>query len=134
MDEPTLTKLCVAGAATSLVAIYIFVSCLAPARVNIGEIDFSYRGQLVNVTGTIQDIELHEGSAFFTLADTTGEIDVVIWSDVLEALEAKGVPRESLAQNSTVSLVGEVDVYRGMLQVVPSTSQLPVIHQEADSR
>ncbi len=127
MDEKQLAMTSIAGSVISLIAIYIIVSSMGPGDVNIGHITSEHAGKAVKVTGIIVDMVVKEGNAFFTLADGTGEIRVVLWEGILRELERDGLDTSALRENVTISIEGEVDVYRGQLEIVPSRPRITVI-------
>lgn len=127
MDEKQLAMTSVAGSVISLIAIYIIVSSMGPGDVNIGQITAEHAGKAVKVTGIIVNMDVKDGNAFFTLADGTGEIRVVLWEGILRELERDGLDTSMLRDNVKISVEGEVDVYRGQLEIVPTRPRITVI-------
>jgi DNA/RNA endonuclease YhcR with UshA esterase domain len=127
MNQKQLTRLSIMGAIISLIAIYIFVSQLVPDCVKIGKLDRDYAGSSVNVTGKIKDMSMKDGNAFFTLADDTGEINVVLWKDFIEGMKMQGKDTSLLRENATISLVGEVEIYNGQLEIIPSRQRISIL-------
>jgi len=126
MNEKQLTMLSITGSIISLIVIYIFVSFFTSGPVKIGEISKEHVGKVVNVTGIIKDMNMKDGNIFFTLSDETDEIKVVLWSDFLKGLEMRGVNIDSLRDGVTVSVVGEVDVHKGYLEIVPTRPSISI--------
>ena len=118
MDEGRIVKISIIGAVLSLIAIFIFVSRVVPEDVKIGDISRDYVGRVISITGTVRDLNMKDGNAFFKLLDETGEVNVVIWGDVLKSLDATDGNIRVLDENMTLSLVGEVDVHSGYIQIV----------------
>ena len=127
MNEKQLTRLSVIGIIISVFAIYIFVSGVKPAPVKIGEIGFDHVGNTVNVSGTVRDVRVNDGNVFFTLYDSTGEIRVVVWSDVYSALRDSGIDSEGIRDGMNVTLEGKVDVHGGYLEIVMASPRLSLI-------
>ena len=131
MNEKQLRIVAIAGSLISLVFIYVFVSSISPGNVNIGAVTANHAGKDVNLTGTISRMTVKDGNAFLSLKDGTGEIRVVIWERIMQQLEKNGFDTSSLREGVKISIVGEVDVYRGQLEIVPSSPEITIIEKPA---
>ena len=127
MDERQLKIISVSGSLASLLALYMFVLCMAPENVNICEIGPGHAGRMINVTGTVKDFRMNEGNAFFTLSDNGCEINVVLWKDIISGLDLRGMNTSLIKDGIRVSLTGEADVHTGRLQIVPTRPELKTI-------
>lgn len=127
MNEDQLTKIAVIGSIVTIILIYVFVSFVSPEVLDIGEIGIQHRGKVVNAIGKIKNMNHENGNIFFTLYDETGEINVVLWSNIVKALEMQGTNLSSLRENDTVSISGGVNVHRGYLQIVPARPSVSLV-------
>ncbi|MCK4335957.1 MAG: exodeoxyribonuclease VII large subunit [Candidatus Aenigmarchaeota archaeon] len=119
MNENILVKISVIGVSVSLVLLYIITSQNLSFHVNIGDIDRSFTGKTVNVTGEITGMFRSKGHVFFDLKDDTGKVKVVIWEDILEFLEINNVNVSEISNGNEINIIGNVQLYRGELEVIP---------------
>ncbi len=116
MKEKTLTKVCAAGTAASILALYIFTTQISSPRVSIGDIDRTFSGRTVNITGEITSLSESGGNYFLEIEDETGSIKVVIWGDALAMGDASG---QNLSKGNEMNVIGEVQIYKGELEIIP---------------
>jgi len=121
MNEKEMRIISVSGSILSLFAIYLLVTFLVPEGVGVCDLDYSMRGQILNVTGYVKDYHEKDGNVFFTLYDETCEIRVVLWEDVVKSLHLKNSENLSMKDGTKISIMGEVMVYSGSLELVPSS-------------
>lgn len=114
-----MVKISVIGVSVSLVLLYIITSQNLSFHVNIGDIDRSFTGKTVNVTGEITGMFRSKGHVFFDLKDDTGKVKVVIWEDILEFLEINNVNVSEISNGNKINIIGNVQLYRGELEVIP---------------
>ena len=88
MNEKTLGRISVIGTCIGIVALYIITNQIFSSYVNIGDIDKSFIGKTVNITGEISDLSKTNGNYFMRIRDETGEIKIVLWSDTIELLKS----------------------------------------------
>ncbi len=86
---------------------------------SIGSIRPEEAGARVVVEGTILRASEFSQGMRYTLDDGTGRILLLIWSDVLETVAARG----SLLEGARVRVLGEVEVFNGQLEVIPETGE-----------
>lgn len=127
MNEGKLTKISFAGVVLGLIVLYFLVTQIHSLHVNIGEIDSSYVGRTVNITGRIIGLTRSKGSLFFDLEDKTGNIKVVLWKDTLELLELSGVNINEIRDENELNIVGNVQLYKGELEVIPIREHVKVL-------
>lgn len=77
MNESKLTKISVVCIFISLVALYFITNQIFSYRINIGDIDKSFIGKTVNITGEIAYASETNGNFFIDLKDETGKIKIV---------------------------------------------------------
>ncbi|UCC91472.1 MAG: exodeoxyribonuclease VII large subunit [Candidatus Aenigmatarchaeota archaeon] len=119
MDERNLMKISVIGVSISLVLLYIVTSQVFSFSVKIGEIDKSFIGKTVNVTGEITRMFQSKGHVFFDLKDDTGKVKVVLWEDTLEFLDINNVNISEIRNGKNINIIGDVQSYKGELEVIP---------------
>ncbi len=119
MDERNLMKVSVIGVSVSLVLLYIVTSQVFSSSVKIGEIDKSFIGKTVNITGEITGMFQSKGHVFFDLKDDTGKVKVVLWEDTLEFLEINNVNISEISNGRNINIIGDVQSYKGELEVIP---------------
>ncbi|NIO21491.1 MAG: exodeoxyribonuclease VII large subunit [Candidatus Aenigmarchaeota archaeon] len=127
MNEAKLTKISFIGVVIGLLVLYFLVNQLHSFHVNIGEIDSSYVGRTVNITGRITSLKINKGNAFFDLKDDTGEIKIVLWKDTLELLELSGVNINEIKDENELNVIGNVQFYKGELEVIPIREHVKVL-------
>jgi len=127
MNEKQLIRISILGSVITLILIFIFVSSINPVNVKIGDIGVNDAGKTVNITGVIRNLNMKNGNVFFTLSDETGEIQIVLWSNVMKELEIKGVNQTSLKDGMSINMEGTIDIYKGQLQIVPAKSGITII-------
>jgi len=87
----------------------------APTR-PIASITPADEGQRVRIEGTVARIEKSESSVRLFVNDGSGEILVLLWPNIYDRIPN----RERLDTPGTpVQVVGEVKIYKGMLEVIP---------------
>jgi hypothetical protein len=87
---------------------------LAPPLCLIGDITGNDLGRSVHVAGNVSGVHRFKGgSAQLSLRDSSGEMDIYLPYDVAAA-------RGDVLNASALDAVGEVEVYRGRLELVVS--------------
>lgn len=119
MNERNLVKISVIGVSISLVLLYLITSQIFSSSVKIGEIDRSFVGKTVNITGEVTGIFQSKGHVFFDLKDDTGKVKVVLWEDTLELLEINNVNTSEIRNGKSINIIGDVQLYKGELEVIP---------------
>ena len=127
MEERQLKIISITGSVLSLIAIYIFVLNIPAQNIEICDISLEHVGNIVNVTGTAEDVLHSNNHVFFTLTDGDCEIRVVLWESVVEGLEMRNIPVSEITNNTRINLAGEVDVHGGYLQIVPTRPTLKTL-------
>lgn len=81
-------------------------------HVEIGEIEKSWSGKNVKIGGEVTSFSTSSGNSFFSLNDSTGEIQVVDFDSEL-----------SLEEDEKVNVTGRVAIYKGQLEVIAGSVQ-----------
>jgi DNA/RNA endonuclease YhcR with UshA esterase domain len=86
-----------------------------PPILPIGELDASWSGEVVTVTGQVVDTASFAQGFKFTLDDGTGQVVLLTWHNVYD--ECDDAPQ--LRTGATVRATGEIGKYEGELQIEP---------------
>jgi DNA/RNA endonuclease YhcR with UshA esterase domain len=127
MNEVKLTKISFTGVILGLIVLYFLVTQIHSLHVNIGDIDSSYVGRTVNITGVVTSLTRSSGNVFFDLKDDTGRIKVVLWKDTLELLELSGVNTNKIRDENEINIVGNVQLYKGEFEVIPIREHVNIL-------
>jgi len=128
MDDQQLAKISLIGAVIGIISLYVLSMTIVSAPVNIGEVTGSLIGGAVTVSGEVSDLYKHEdGHVFFSLADGTGEIKVVLWDETVKQLELNGVIVSQLKNGDRIKITGEVTTYKGELEIIPLGSRMEIL-------
>lgn len=127
MDEKFLMKVSLTGVLVSLVLLYVITIQNLSFHVKIGEIDKSFIGRTVNVTGEITGVFESKGHIFFDLKDDTGKIKVVLWEDTVEFLDINNVNVSEIKNGNEINIIGNVQLYKGELEVIPIRGNVNVM-------
>ena len=93
---------------------------------HMGDLSVDRKGERVTVQGAILEVRPFSSGVKYLLQDDTGQVVLLLWQDVHDA-----VPEvERLAVGAIVQAAGEVDEYRGELQVIPSWGGDVLIQEE----
>lgn len=99
-----------------LLMIYVTSKSIDPESFTISEIDDTLIGKLVSVKGFVVSKSEHDaGHIFLTISDGRKRLQVPIFSSVAEKLDS----RFYLSRGQEISVTGNVDEYRGQLQIIP---------------
>jgi DNA/RNA endonuclease YhcR with UshA esterase domain len=113
------------GSIIGIVSIYFIVLNIHTPGINIGEITGSFVGKEVNVTGTVSDVYKHSnGHLFFTLDDGSGSVKIVLWENIVSEIERRGWDISRIDDGIVVNVVGEVQMYKGELEVIPNSPKV----------
>ena len=127
MNEKKLAKLSVAGVIFCSILLYLVTYQLSSLHVNIGEIDKSFAGKIVNITGFVKSIRENDGNIFMNIQDDTGDIKIVLWEDTIRLLETKNIDANAIKIGEAINVVGDVQIYMGELEVIPMRGNVRLI-------
>lgn len=113
MKREKAYKLSVFLAFVGLTAMYASSLYLDVEHVNIGDIEESWTGRNVKVSGEVTGFTRSGGHAFIDLNDSTGEILVVDFDSELEEVE----------KGEHLNVTGHVSLYEGELEIVAKEVQ-----------
>ncbi len=81
----------------------------------LGELSPGDRGQVVRVEGVLRSLRTFSAGARGTLDDGTGTVTLLLWQEVYDGLS----DASPLVPGAVVRVEGDVDEYRGELEIVP---------------
>jgi DNA/RNA endonuclease YhcR with UshA esterase domain len=89
----------------------------ADGKASIGSITDGWADRTVTISGSIAGSDSIGKGQRLRLRDDTGEIQVILWDNVLSR-----IPAEEFRSGRSVSVTGRVKLYRGQLEVVPDSA------------
>lgn len=111
--EFDIAKICLILTIVGITGLFVIVQTIQPKVVRIREIDTSIIGQLIEVNATIKSIS-KDGHVFFNLEDGNDSIKAIMFER-----DAKNHEHVyELKKNDNVTVIGEVNNYRGELEIV----------------
>ena len=125
MNEKRLIKAAVIGTVASIFKLYIFSNQISSLSVNIGDIDKSFTGKTVNITGEITSISNSRGNIFINIKDETGEIKVVLWEDTIKSIN--DIDINKLDKGSKINIIGDVQIYKGEMEIIPIRGSVKIV-------
>jgi len=91
----------------------ILAAAAPPAETTIGALTTADVGRMVTLRGTLGQPEPFSAGVKFLLDDGTGQIILLLWSNVAESAP------DGLGAGAQVVVTGEVSEYRGELELIP---------------
>lgn len=111
MQDKTLLKISIFTSIVGIVALYFIMQ---PSEIRIGDINRDYTGRTVKVLGEISSkYESKNGHIFLKLADSSGEISVVIFNNTKV--------ERNLEIGQMIEISGEIEEYKGELEIILKT-------------
>ena len=104
VTEKDIYRACIVLSIIGLGILHISHSYIEPDKVAINEIDETWMGNTVQVSGDVRDYHRTDNAAFFTVENSSDSINVVDF-------ELRNV-------SDTATVTGNVDIYQGDLQIV----------------
>ena len=102
-----------------LILIYIAAINIKPVEIKINQINSDLIGRSVSTEGKIVEKKLHsEGHMFLIISDDDSEIQVPIFSSLMNDLNKENITELNFEINGTISVIGLIDEYRGQLQIL----------------
>jgi len=105
ISDKKLEQLCLVIVIVGIIILFFSVQLIEPIHVN--SIDESLLGREVSITGIVDRFSVNNSIAFITMRTNESIIQVVAFNSNL-----------SLAINSTACVIGEVTLYKNMLEIV----------------
>ena len=93
--------------------VQVLAAAAPPAEATIGTLTTSDVGRVVTLRGTLGPPVSFSAGVKFTLGDSTGQVILLLWSDVYESVA------EELGAGTQVVVTGEIAEYRGELELIP---------------
>ncbi len=95
-----------------------------PAPRTIGSLRADDVGTVVIIGGRVSKIANFSMGKYVTLSDDTGEIRVTLFTSVLQAMPDQA--RSALVEGAKLTVRGEVNLYRGELELVPDKGDVTI--------
>lgn len=122
MKDEKLYRISLALSVAGLAALFLLAHVSSPERLNIGEIDHGDIGNRVEVRGTAEDVYVSDGGhIFFHVKENGSKIDVVVFEDDVKSM---GLEYDTIDEGNEVVVSGDVDLYRGDLQILPNELEI----------
>lgn len=115
MNDRRLFKLSLSLSVVGLILLGVGVSLREPRHTQIDSITVSDRGEIVRVTGIVEDVVFNGEHLFFKLTDGSGTIKVVVFENDLVRQDFYG---SELADGARVAVKGRIELYKGTLELV----------------
>ncbi len=77
----------------------------------------------MTVRGTLGEKQIFSAGIKFELDDGSGAIILLLWQNVYDAIPDAGL----LAAGVTVEVTGEIEEYRGELEIIPEANGIRVV-------
>jgi len=120
MKDSDLVKVSFIVSTVGLVMLFFVSAHSKPSLVKISEIDYDSVGSRAVVEGEILSKRVHEdGHIFLKVSDSTGKISVVIFNNVARKLDEEKM--DCISAGSYIQAAGEIEEYRGNLEIVPKS-------------
>jgi DNA/RNA endonuclease YhcR with UshA esterase domain len=104
--------------------IVILVGAPPPEELTVGALSPADVGRMVTLHGVVGPAEPFSSGVRYTLSDGTGEITLLLWSNVVEEAPA------GLVGGAEVRVLGQIAEYKGTLEIIPRQgSDLEVLGQ-----
>ena len=105
--------------ALGLILIYIAAVNIKPVEIKVSQINSDLIGRTVSTQGIITQKRLHsEGHMFLMISDGESDIQIPIFSSLMNDLEKENITELDFKINETILVSGLVDEYRGQLQIL----------------
>jgi len=120
MQKNFLTLISFLTSVVGLILIYIAAINIKPVEIKISQINSDLIGRSVSTKGTITQKKLHsEGHLFLMISDGESDIQVPIFSSLMNDLKKENITESDFIIDGMISLSGLVDEYGGQLQILP---------------
>ncbi len=124
-----MVVLVAAAAIISLGALYLYSLSIGPTALPIGDLRDELVGRLVETVGVVDEVHLSSSGIRLLLMDPLDYAEIVAFArrDVYEAFQE----REALVPGAEVWVRGELQLYRGELEILISSAADITITREA---
>jgi DNA/RNA endonuclease YhcR with UshA esterase domain len=128
MQKNFLVLISLSTSVIGLILIYIAALNIQPVEISISQINSDLIGRSVSTKGIITQKKLHsDGHMFLMISDGESDIQVPVFSSLMNDLEKENITESDFKINETISINGMVDEYRGQLQILPrKTSDIKI--------
>jgi DNA/RNA endonuclease YhcR with UshA esterase domain len=106
--------------------VQVLVAAPPPAQTTVGALTAADVGRVVTLRGTLGEREAFSSGVRFRLDDGTGDITLLLWQNVYDETPGTGV----LAAGVQVEVTGQIEAYRGELEIIPEADGVRVVDGE----
>jgi RPA family protein len=92
----------------------------------IGALTTADAGRVVTLRGTLGERETFSSGVRFQLDDGTGAIILLLWQNVYDEIP----DAERLAAGVQVGVTGQIEEYRGELEIVPEADGVKIVDRD----
>lgn len=117
MDDSDLLRVSLLVSTSGLVLLFFVSIHSQPSLVEVSGISYDDVGSTVIVKGKITSKSVKDGHVFVKISDGTGKIAAAIFENVAEKMSEEKL--SCIQDGSIVQIAGEVNEYRGSLEIVP---------------
>ncbi len=103
--------------------VQVLAAAPAPPETTVGALTTADVGRVVTLRGTLGEREIFSSGVRFRLDDGTGTIILLLWQNVYD--ETPGAER--LATGVQIEVTGQIEEYRGELEIVPGAGGVRLI-------
>lgn len=129
ITEEALIKISAIGILLGVAALYFISGTLKPETAKVSEINQSFVGRYVNVTGTVSEVKKSESGLAIILGENSTKIKAVFWNSLLDGLKLKGFNFSKIRDGSKLNFVGIVQSYKGSIEVIATKTEINILPQ-----
>ncbi len=121
MDRKGIVILLTLGSVLALTGLYYYSLSIGPAQLPIGDLTEEMVGKWVETVGTVKEARLTSSGLVLRLMDPLDYSEVAVFASrqVYDGLEE----REDVVQGAEVMVRGELQLYRGQLEILITSSK-----------
>jgi tRNA(Ile2) C34 agmatinyltransferase TiaS len=114
ISDEKMINICIGMVIVGVVVLYVLTQMLVPVEITAVDLNEALIGHRVKLTGTVKSYFSHDGNVFMSVGDDYNEIKVVFFSQ-----HARRNPLlRDIRNGMDVGIVGNVKIYKGVLEVV----------------
>lgn len=117
MDDSNLLRISILVSTLGLVLLFFVSIHSQPSLVEVAGLTYDDVGSKVVVKGEVMSKSVKDGHIFIKISDGTGKILIAIFQNAAEKISEEKLG--CIQVESIVEVAGEVNEYRGSLEIVP---------------
>jgi DNA/RNA endonuclease YhcR with UshA esterase domain len=103
--------------------VHVVTAAPEPGITPIGGLTRTDAGRVLTLTGTLGEPQSFSSGVKFPLSDGSGTVILLLWQEVYEAVP----DAELLTAGTRVEVTGEIDTYRGDMEIIPEADRIEVV-------